>query len=80
MSAVKIHTWINLFFHSAIYNCKCAYLSFRNSTLPQFASAQWSFFRLWQLENEEMEAMANASKIIFAQFTKARSIHRCFNQ
>jgi hypothetical protein len=55
---VKIHyaLGLNLFFHSAIYNCKCAYLSFGNSTPPQFASAQWSLLRLWQLENEEMEA------------------------
>jgi hypothetical protein len=54
MSAVKIG--LNLFFHSAIYTCKCAYLNFGNSTPPQFASAQWSLLRLWQLENEEMEA------------------------
>jgi hypothetical protein len=56
MSAVKINSalGLNLLFHSAIYNRKCAYLSFGNSTPPQLASAQWSLFRLWQLENEEM--------------------------
>jgi hypothetical protein len=41
---------LNLFFHSATYNCKCAYLSFENSTPPQFTSEQWSLFRLWKLE------------------------------
>ena len=71
------------FFHFAIYNCKCAYLSFGNSTPPQLASVKWSLFRLWQLENEEMEAfckhhcaVVNAGKAVLAQFTKARSIHR----
>jgi hypothetical protein len=47
----------NLFFHSAINNCKCAYLSFKNSTLPQLTSAQWSLFRIWQLKKEEMEGV-----------------------
>ncbi len=42
---------------SAIYNRKCAYLSFENSSHPQLTSAQWSLFRLWQLENEDMEAL-----------------------
>jgi hypothetical protein len=28
----------------------------RNLTPPQLASAQWFLFRLWQLENEEIEA------------------------
>jgi hypothetical protein len=50
MSVVKIHCTLglNLLFRSAIYNRKCAYLSFGNSTPPQVTSAQ--FFRLWQLE------------------------------
>jgi hypothetical protein len=39
-----------------IYNRKCFYLNFGNSTPPQLTSVQWSFFRLRQLENEEMEA------------------------
>jgi hypothetical protein len=30
-----------------------------NLTPPQLASAQWSLFRLRQLENEEMEAVFN---------------------
>jgi hypothetical protein len=57
----------------------------RKLNLPQFASAKWSLFYLWQLENEEMEAfcqnhwdMANAGKTVLAQFTKVRSIHRGF--
>jgi hypothetical protein len=60
MSTVNIHCALgkNLF-HSAIYSRKCAYLSFGNSTLPQLTSEQWSLFRLWQLENEEMEAFCN---------------------
>jgi hypothetical protein len=58
MSAVKINSalGLNLHFHSTIYNRKWAYLNFRNSTPPQLASAQWSLFRLGQLENEEMKA------------------------
>jgi hypothetical protein len=59
--------------------------NFGNSTTPQLASSQWSLFCLWQLENEEMEvfckhhcAMAIANKKVFAQFTKAQSIHLGF--
>ena len=48
-------TWIKcFFFHCAIYNRKCAYLSFKNSTPPQLTSAQWSWFRHWQLKKEEI--------------------------
>jgi hypothetical protein len=53
-------------------------ISFGNSSAPQLESAQWSLFRLWQLENEEKDAfcshhcaIANAGKTVFAQFTKA---------
>ncbi len=61
MLAVKIQCTLgwNLLFLSTVYNCKCAYLSFKNSTHPQLASVQWTLFRLWQLENEEMEAFVN---------------------
>jgi hypothetical protein len=45
------------FFHSTIYNRKWAYLSSEDSTPPQLTSAQWFLFRLWQLKNEEMEAL-----------------------
>jgi len=51
-----LRTWYKLFFPSAIYNRKCAYQSFNNSTPPQLTSVQWSLFRLWQLKNEEIEA------------------------
>jgi hypothetical protein len=44
------------FFHSAIYNRKCTYLSFKNSVPPQLKSALWSLFRLWPLKKEEIEA------------------------
>jgi hypothetical protein len=51
-------TWIKcFFFHCAIYNRKCAYLSFKNSTPPQLTSAKWSLFRLWQLKKEEIEGV-----------------------
>jgi hypothetical protein len=57
MSSVNIHSalGLNLFFHSAIYSSKCAYLNFKNSTPPQWTSVQWSLFRLWQLKKEEIE-------------------------
>jgi hypothetical protein len=45
------------FFHFAIYNRKCAYLSFKNSTPLQLTSAQWSLFCLWQLKKEEYEGV-----------------------
>jgi hypothetical protein len=74
MSAVEIHCALelNLFFHPAIYNCKCAYLSFRNSTPPQFASVQWSLFHLWQLENEEMEGF-----LLMPVRQSLRNLQRC---
>jgi hypothetical protein len=53
----SLRTWIKFFFHSAIYNRKCANLSFKNSTPPQLTSAQWSLFRLWQLKKEEIEGV-----------------------
>jgi hypothetical protein len=53
----SLHTRFRFFFHSAIYNHKCAYINFKNSTSLQLASAQWSLIRLWHLENEEMEAL-----------------------
>jgi hypothetical protein len=52
--------WDYIFLHSAIYNRKCAYLNFGNSTPPQLASAQWCFFRLWQLENNSRGAFTPA--------------------
>ncbi len=45
------------FLRSAIYNRKWAYLSFKNSTPPQLTSVQWSLFRLWQLQKEEIEGV-----------------------
>ncbi len=56
MSEVKINCAlrINIFFSSAIYNRKCAYLNFVNSTAPQLASALRFLFCLWLLKNEEM--------------------------
>ncbi len=57
MSKVKFTAHLDyIFFHSEIYNRKCAYLNFENLTPSQLAIAQWYMFRLWQLENEEMEA------------------------
>jgi hypothetical protein len=58
MSSVNIHSALGFksFFHSAIFNSKYAYLSFKNSTPPQLTSVQWSLFRLWQLKKEEIEA------------------------
>jgi hypothetical protein len=53
----SLRTRIKSFFHSTIYNRKWAYLSSKNSTSPQLTSAQWFLFRLWRLENEEMEAL-----------------------
>jgi hypothetical protein len=57
---VNIHCTLGLnllFFHSAIYNRKCAYLSFKNSTPLQLTNAQWSLFRLWQLRKEEIDCV-----------------------
>jgi hypothetical protein len=61
MSKVKFTAHLDyiFFFHSEIYNCKCAYLNFENLTPSQLASEQWYLFRLWQLENEELAAFAN---------------------
>jgi hypothetical protein len=58
VSAVNIHRTLglNLFLHSAIYNRKCAYLSFKNSTPSILTIAQQSLFCLWPLEKEEIEA------------------------
>ncbi len=53
MQQYSLHTWIISFFHSAFYNRKCAYLSFKNSTPPQLTSAQWSLLRLWQLKKKK---------------------------
>ncbi len=52
MLAVKFDSThgLKLFFYSAIYNRKCDYLNFWNSTPPQWASARWSLFRLLQWE------------------------------
>jgi hypothetical protein len=47
---------LNLFFHSTVYNRKCAYLSFKNYIPQQLTSAQWSLIRLWQLKKEEIES------------------------
>ncbi len=53
MLAVKIHCALGLnFFPQFTIVCKCPSRNFGNSTPRQFASAQWSLFRLWQLENE----------------------------
>ncbi len=58
IAAGNIHCALRLIvFCSTIYNCKCAYLSFKNSTPPQLTSAQWSFFHLWQLKKEETESV-----------------------
>jgi hypothetical protein len=52
-----LRIWIKcFFFHSTIYNRKCAYLSFKNSIPAQFTSALWSLFRLWPVKKEEIEA------------------------
>ena len=49
MPAVKIHWALGLnFFHSAIYNCKCAYLSL--GTQP---------YRTWQMRNGHCSAFGN---------------------
>ncbi len=53
----SLRTWIEFFFHPAIYNRKCAYLSFKNSIPLQLRSVQWSLFRLWQLKKEEIECV-----------------------
>ncbi len=74
--AVKIHCalGLNLFCHHAIYNRKCPYLSFENSTPPQLKSVQCSLLRLWQLENEELETFFNT----IAQFTNVQNIYCSF--
>jgi hypothetical protein len=71
MSALKIHCAPGFFFHSAIYNRKCAYLSFSNSTPMQLTIAQWSLFRLWQLE--KMKIFRRFIHTI-AQFKNVQSI------
>jgi hypothetical protein len=65
MSAVNIHCalGLNLFFHSAIYNHECAYLSLKNSTPLQLTSAQWPLFRLWRLKKEEIEAFVHTAPL-----------------
>jgi hypothetical protein len=68
--------WVKFFFHSSIYNHKCAYISFKNLIPPQLTIALWSLFRLWPLKKEEIEAYFNT----IAQFTNARSIHSGFYQ
>ncbi len=55
----------------SFYSRKCAYLSFENSTPLQLTSAQLSWFRHWQFENNKIEAFFNT----ITQFTNARIIH-----
>jgi hypothetical protein len=62
------------FFHSAIYNRKCAYLSFKNSIPPQLTSALWSLFRLWPVKKEEIEAFFDT----IVHFTKRAAFKGAF--
>ncbi len=64
------------FFHSAIYNHKWAYLSFKNSIPQQLTNALWSLFRLWPVKKEEIETFFNTIE----KFTNACSIHSTFYQ
>jgi hypothetical protein len=72
------------FFHSAIYNLKLAYISFKNSIPLQLTSVLWSLLHLWPVKKEEIEAFFLTpwccACLKISQFTNTRSIHSAFYQ
>jgi hypothetical protein len=61
MSAVKFTAHLDeiFFFIPQVTIVNAPMYTSKNSTPPQFASAQLSFFRHWQFENKEMEPFVN---------------------